>query len=1066
MANTNPTFNTGDGKLTTDFGGNYDQAYSVVRQSDGKILVSGYTWNVSTSQWGFAIARYTSAGVLDTSFGTGGKVSTAFGTGVGAGNTGDGYSIAVQADGKLVVAGYVLNGTNNDFAVARYNTDGTLDTTFDSDGKLTTDLTGARSNDIATSVIIQADGKILVAGESHDGTNYNFALTRYNTNGTLDTSFDGDGKLVLDAADPANNHDYGRSVAVQPDGKIVVVGFDYNTTRKFHDLTLVRLNADGSVDGVRHSSIVGADSTEGHDVTILPDGKILVSGTSITANDGDFALVRYNPDLSPDITFEIDGGTAITVGTGDDHAATLYVQANGKMLQAGYATNGTSRDFALIRWNENGTLDTTFGNAGKVMTSFGADHDQIRSITVQPDGKILVAGFSGNTQSTDFALARYNADGSLDTTFDADNSLNGNPSFFENGPVVVLDSAIAVYDSELAAAGNYAGAHVTLARNSGANPEDSFSATGDLSFAGGKVMLADTQIGTVLVNNSGKLQLLFNADATQARVDAALSAIAYQNTSSTPPASVQIDWTFSDGNTGAQGSGGTLSATGSTTVVITAVDGESGTVLIGSPPTGKDNTIGIAEDSRYTFTTADFGFSDVDGDRFDAVRIVTLPTAGTLYKGSVPVVAGEIFLNRDYWLLASIWLQNLSYEPAADATGEGYASFQFAVMDDKGNADPSPNIFTFDVTAGNNGPVLSAAISDLYRGVKQSFSLVLPEAVNADSEVLTYDLRLSGIAGGYDLPSWLSFNPVTRTLSGAVAEYTVAINPLEYTVTDSRGAVTTTTFSLNVLPGKWLNGNDSKNTLKGSALVDMLDGLGGNDLLDGGKGLDVYAGGVGDDMYLVNELDETSITEQPDAGYDTIKLSASGTGRYEISDAIEALLLTGAGKIDVVGNAEDNIIIGNAKANQLKGVAGDDQLVGGKGIDELFGGDGDDRLIGGAGNDVLTGGDGVDSFVFDSKPSASNVDSIIDFEAGIDVLAFKGTIFSMLNDDNLIDSFELILREGEAMSETSYLLYEEDTGKLYYDADGSGKKSALLIGVFDDGTGNHPILSAFDISVF
>jgi len=1059
MANTTPTFSTGDGKLITDFGGNYDQAYSIVRQGDGKILVSGYTWNVGTSQWDFAVARYTADGALDSGFGSGGKVSTVFGTGVGAGNAGEGYSIALQADGKFVVAGYMLNGTNNDFAVARYNADGALDTTFDGDGKLLTDLAGG-SNDIATSVIVQADGKILVAGESHDGTNYNFALTRYNANGTLDATFDGDGKLVLDTANPGGEHDHGRSVAVQPDGKIVVVGFDYDPVRKFHDMTLLRLNTDGSVDGVRHGSIVGADSTEGHDVTILPDGKILVSGTSITANKGDFALVRYNLDLSPDITFDSDGGNAIDVATGDDHAAAIYVQANGKILQAGYANTGTDRDFALIRWNEDGTLDSTFGNNGKVITRFGPDHDQIRSITVQPDGKILVTGFSGNTQSTDFALARFNADGSLDKTFDADNSLNGNPSFFENGPAVVLDTSIAVYDSELAAAGNYAGAHITLARSGGANPEDAFSASGDLSFDGGNILLAGTQIGTVLVNNNGKLQLLFNAEATQARVDAALSAIAYQNTSPTPPASVQIDWNFSDGNTGAQGSGGVLSVTGSTTVVITAVDGESGTVLIGSPPAGKDKTISIAADSRYDFTTADYDFSDVDGgDLFDDVRIVTLPSAGTLYRavigGGVVVKAGEVITDPS----------SLYFVPGADASGEGYAGFQFAVMDNHGNADPTPNIFTFDVTAGNNGPVLSAAIPDLYRGVKQAFSVVLPEAVASGSGALTYDLRLSGTNGGYDLPAWLAFDAATHTLSGAVAQNVTALSPLEYTVTDSRGAVTTATFSLNIVPGKWVNGNDSNNKLKGTALVDMLDGHGGNDVLDGGKGVDLYAGGAGNDIYLVNDLAELSITEEVDAGHDTIRLNSGAAGRYEMPDEIEVLVLSGTGNIEIAGNASDNSITGNAKANRIEGAAGDDQLTGGNGNDVLLGEDGNDTLAGGAGKDVLTGGAGADSFVFDSKPVAGNVDSIIDFEAGTDVVTLKGSIFSALaGDDDLTDNFELI-SGSTATSATSYLLYDEDTGHLYYDADGSGKKPALLVGVFDDGAGNQPSLSAFDLSI-
>ena len=179
-------------------------------QADGKILVAG------VGMRNFAVARYNSNGTLDTSFDGDGKLTTDFG--------GSDYvsGMAIQADGKIVVAG----GSNSDFAVARYNSNGTLDTSFDGDGKLTTDF---RGYDLANTMAIQADGKILVAG----GSDSDFAVARYNSNGTLDTSFDGDGKLRINFSD---GYDFANSMAIQTDGRIVLAGTNSR------DFALARLN--------------------------------------------------------------------------------------------------------------------------------------------------------------------------------------------------------------------------------------------------------------------------------------------------------------------------------------------------------------------------------------------------------------------------------------------------------------------------------------------------------------------------------------------------------------------------------------------------------------------------------------------------------------------------------------------------------------------------------------------------------------------------------------------------------------------------------------------------------
>lgn len=234
MANTAPTFTAGYGKLTTDFGAKGDAGYSLAVQADGKFVVVGRSDN--GSNYDIAVARYNADGSLDTSFSGDGKVTTGIGTGDDSGQ-----SVAIQADGKILVAGYSYNGSNNDFAVVRYNVDGSLDSTFSGDGKLTRAI--GSGYDMASAVTILADGKILVTGSAQNGNAYDTAFLRYNPDGSPDTSFDGDG--ILTSANRGSN-DTGESVAVLSDGKVLIAGFGYNGSN--NDFALTRYNADGSLD--------------------------------------------------------------------------------------------------------------------------------------------------------------------------------------------------------------------------------------------------------------------------------------------------------------------------------------------------------------------------------------------------------------------------------------------------------------------------------------------------------------------------------------------------------------------------------------------------------------------------------------------------------------------------------------------------------------------------------------------------------------------------------------------------------------------------------------------------
>ena len=384
------------GKVITPVGNSNDRAYSIAIQPDGKIVAAGYSYSSSNND--FAVVRYNTDGTLDTSFGGTGKVVTPVGN-----STDRAYSIAIQPDGKIVAAGYSSRGSNDDFALVRYNTDGTLDTSFGTSGKVITPV--GNSTDVVTSVAIQPDGKIVAAGYSSSSSTYDFALVRYNTDGTLDTSFGTGGKVVTPVG---NSNDEAFSVAMQADGKIVAAGYSYSSSND--DFALVRYNTDGTLDTSfggtgKVVTPVGNSDDEALSVAIQADGKIVAAGYSI-GSTYDFALVRYNTDGTLDTSFGTSGKVITPVGNSDDGEYSIAIQPDGKIVAAGYSYNSSTYDFALVRYNTDGTLDTSFGTGGKVVTPVGNSTDVVTSVAMQADGKIVATGYSiGSTY--DFALVRY-----------------------------------------------------------------------------------------------------------------------------------------------------------------------------------------------------------------------------------------------------------------------------------------------------------------------------------------------------------------------------------------------------------------------------------------------------------------------------------------------------------------------------------------------------------------------------------------------------------------------------------------------------------------------------------
>jgi uncharacterized delta-60 repeat protein len=381
----------GAGGEVTTDFGRSDSAQAVAIQSDGKIVAAGGSFSFPSGD--FALVRYIADGSLDPSFDSDGKVTTDFG------GFDTASAVVVQSDGRIVAAGRSFSSSSGDFALARYNADGSLDTTFGNGGKVTTDLGGF---DAAFGVALQADGKIVAAGQG--GAGGGFALARYNADGSLDPSFGSGGEVTTHFT---GGVEVAIAVAIQLDGKIVVTGQTFSGG--FQQFALARYNADGSLDTTFGSGGIlmtdfGLGSGFGGALVIQPDGKVVAAGRAGT----DFVLARYNGDGSPDASFG-SGGMVTTDfgGAAFDAAFGVALQPNGKIVAAGGTFSFPSADFALARYKADGSLDPSFGTGGKVTTDFGA-FDVASAVALQADGKIIAAGQGG--AGSDFALARYLGD--------------------------------------------------------------------------------------------------------------------------------------------------------------------------------------------------------------------------------------------------------------------------------------------------------------------------------------------------------------------------------------------------------------------------------------------------------------------------------------------------------------------------------------------------------------------------------------------------------------------------------------------------------------------------------
>lgn len=412
-------------------------ARALAVQPDGKLVLAGTAG--TGNRLAFALARYLPEGGLDPAFGTGGKLTTHFkGSPSYARFLAGAYArgIAIQPDGKLVAAGVVsiggLTRVRLDYALARYHADGSLDRTFGVEGTVTTQIDQNTYN--VPTLALQPDGKLIVAGEALVGDRTVFALVRYLPDGSLDRTFGAGGKVTTDFAAGRSASSFApsfvRAVAVQPDGKLVAAGFHVAGGRDH--FALARYLPDGGLDpefglggtvaavvafgikGPITPSFVGRGAFA---LVLQPDGKLIAAGATEALNGRVvFAVARFLPDGKLDRSFGPAGTVATDFGDGGV-AFALVLQPDGKVVAAGATGRGDFAvgKFALARYLPTGHLDRSFGTDGKVISDFG--WRGVLALGLQPDGKLVAAGAAEIGDRRAFALARYLSDGSLDPTF-------------------------------------------------------------------------------------------------------------------------------------------------------------------------------------------------------------------------------------------------------------------------------------------------------------------------------------------------------------------------------------------------------------------------------------------------------------------------------------------------------------------------------------------------------------------------------------------------------------------------------------------------------------------------
>lgn len=858
-----------------------DWANGVALQSDGKIVVAARIWSFETNTVSFGALRLTSTGHLDNGFDTDGIVTTNF-VGQLQPINNSANQMALQSDGKIIVVGYASNGSDDDFALTRYEINGRLDDKFGSGGRIRTDF-GA--TDRAYAVAIQPDDKIVVAGYTTNGTNIaHFVLARYTKDGVLDTTFGSSGKVIDDFG--TYQYDFGYGVVIQSNGKIVIVGDTWNGSAGNYDFGLARFNSDGSPDasfgsGGKVRTQVGTGNDEVNGAIIDGRNRIVVYGSAEFYGHTNFALARYNSDGSPDTYFgaytpnpteNTSPGTVVTslgADTTDAFITGAVSDADGELTVAGDALVNGKHEFALVKYvSSNGQPDVFFGNQGIIkrdILGFGRD-GHANGVALFPDGKVIAAGVY-NVDGTDrFALARFNPDGTPDATFansnGADYELIGNGNESAASVLVLPD-------------GNLLLAGTTDYYTTDADTAD-FALTRILG-NGAPTAQVSTRQNSLVAGQIGT----FTLTATDPSLDDMAAGFTYH-----------IDWNGDGTEDQTVAGAGPLqlehsyTRTGFFHIRITAED--------------RFGLIGPATDYVIAVPSALASESDpLDPTKTD------LAVGGTLGNDTIEVDAGPT--PGTYHVI----LNGVSQGTYA-ATGQILVFAQAG--NDKVTVQSTITLgVSLDGGAGKD-TLIGGAGNDTLRG-------------GAGIDVLNG-------RGGNDIVAALVHGTLTlapASLVGTGLGRDTLVSIEQARLTGGTGA--------DVLNASAFRGPV---TLDGGAGNDLLVGGASTDILTGGSGNDTVRGGAGTDTLVETGDFDFTLTNQ------RLKSFFDFTPSTDVLSGIEQARLT--------GGASDNVI----DASHFSGKA---ILNGGAGNDLLTGGSGDDVLTGDSGANTLVGGPGSDRVV-------------------------------------------------------------------------------------------------------
>ncbi len=995
-----------NGVTFTDFNSGRDLAFDVVQQADGKLVVAGASAG-PTGRSDFAVARYTASGALDGAFGTGGKTTIIFGSGEDVAK-----GVAIQADGRIVLAGDTMFPGNIDFAVARLNSNGTPDNSFSGDAKFTMDIASGRE-DHGNAVAIAPDGKLVVGGWRVNATGFkDFALLRLNTNGTMDSSFGSGGKVVTDFD---GQDDFAGDIAVMSNGQVVAGGtsawmvqgsaphLQYRTAAARY---LIDGQLDSSFGGTGKVAVAidttGDVNTQMNAIVVLADNRIAVAGDIWLAAQHGWWASYFTADGAQ---LFVGGSDLDFAGTGD-YATDIALTPEGKLIIGGYrdlqgeAPASMSSDWGLVRVTTHLALDQAFGDYGSVVGRLGGFQGSADGVAVQADGKVLAVGRGDTFYKTGFpqsfggglgfsrsvaGMVRYNVDGTLDTTF-GDRGLAWLPDRFvryyelviaPDGKIITVGAAsinngedllVARYntDGRLDTTFGVQGASVIDFGGSDLGTAVALDADGHIIVAGASQGTNTSAAAIARLNSNGTLDTTFSGDGKL--IDSrniTLSSVVVlpdHRIAAAGPYGFVARYTAAGTPDSSFGTGGALNIDRNLVLSGLALQPD-GKLIAGGTNLGFGEAVvarllgsGALDGSFGSEGISRFSFGGNPGDLANALALQS--DGKIVVAGGAAGQEGVARLNTDGKLDPSFGVGGKSNFKLGGGLGDAARDVAIA---------PDGRIVTAGVSSvDSSGDEL---VFGLARLLADNAAPPAPLTINGTSGADTIQVSRSGSVLSVQVNT-------TTTLYDAARISALFVNGGDGndTMTIETGGIAATLHGNN--GADRVTGGNENDVIFGDAGDDVISAAGGNDRIDGGSGADDMSGGAGNDTVdyssrvngvtigLGSVADDGEINERDNARRD-IENVWGGNGSDTISSS--------GG--DIIANS----FRGNGGNDVLRGGGGNDVLDGGAGADQLFGDAGDDQLFARDNTaDRLDGGAGtLDKAQKDSIDTVVNVEGFI-----------------------------------------------------------------------------------------